>query len=672
VSDPGLPQTIVSEGDTWLDSNRAALQGSLDRVRGHLQQRAGRVGARPSADRTGATRGDGDPAGPDLGLDDASALGLLRDIFALTPFETDLLVLCAGIELDGSYPALCAAAAGDPLRAEPTFSLALATLPDAHWSALSASAPLRRWSLIGLAAAPPGGVQVLPLTRLPLRIDERVLHFLVGLDSVDVRLRGVVHPVAPVMAPLSPAHERVAQSVVALWSAGQGVVHLAGQGDTCAEVAARAGGLTGLSPRVLWTDDLPTDPALRDELAMLVTRDGLLGGGPVVLREAVDAPTPHRLAAELGGCIVVIAPERPDAAGVISLDVPPLTRDEQRGLWAGAGPLGAESPAVDATTGPAIGPGAGSEVSAERLSAQFHLSAAEIRDAVAEVAATGTDPWTAARHRSRRGLERLAPRVETTATWDDLVLPEDVAGLLREIVAQVRHRHTVFGQWGMRSGALRGWGVSALFAGASGTGKTLASEVIAGELALDLFRVDLSQVVSKYIGETEKNLGQVFDAADRGGCVLLLDEADALFGKRSETKDAHDRYANLEVAYLLQRMEAFRGLAVLTTNLRDNLDPAFMRRLQFVVPFPFPDVVEREGIWRRMIPDTVPTEGLEYAALGRLVVSGGVIRNIALGACFLAAHQGGPLRMEHLLRVARRECTKLERPLPEAEVGDWT
>src|SRR5204862_5706096 len=184
-------------------------------------------------------------------------------------------------------------------------------------------------------------------------------------------------------------------------------------------------------------------------------------------------------------------------------------------------------------------------------------------------------------------------------TWDDLVLPKAETDLLRQISAQVGQRNKVYQEWGFDRKMNRGFGISALFAGDSGTGKTMAAEVIANELRLNLYRIDLSQVVNKYIGETEKNLRRLFDAAEEGGAILLFDEADALFGKRSEVKDSHDRYANIEVSYLLQRMEAYRGLAVLTTNLKNSLDTAFLRRLRFVVTFPFPDPAQRAAIWRR-------------------------------------------------------------------------
>ena len=230
---------------------------------------------------------------------------------------------------------------------------------------------------------------------------------------------------------------------------------------------------------------------------------------------------------------------------------------------------------------------------------------------------------------------------------------------------------TVLERWGFAARYSRGLGLTALFAGASGTGKTMAAEVLAHTLDLDLFQIDLAGLVSKYIGETEKNLRRVFDAAEDSGAILLFDEADALFGKRSEVKDSHDRYANLEVSYLLQRMEAYRGLAILTTNMRHAIDTAFLRRLRFVVEFPFPDAAERARIWQRVFPPETPRAGLDPARLAQLGVAGGVIRNIAMHAAFLAADAAEPVRMSHLLAAARTEYAKLERPLGRAETEGW-
>ena len=255
----------------------------------------------------------------------------------------------------------------------------------------------------------------------------------------------------------------------------------------------------------------------------------------------------------------------------IVFEVERPSSDEQIALWHDA--LGPEATAANGAI--------------ERLVGTFDLGAAEIRSARL-VASDPGELWGACRAQARPSLDELAQRIDAVAGWDDLVLPPRQLEVLRDIVAHVQHRRTVHEEWNFVGKGRRGLGIGALFAGVSGTGKTMAAEVIAKELALDLYRVDLSQVVSKYIGETEKNLRKIFDAAETGGVILLFDEADALFGKRSEVKDSHDRYANIEVSYLLQRMEAYRGLAVLTTNMKEALDTAFLRRLRFVVQFPFP------------------------------------------------------------------------------------
>ena len=314
----------------------------------------------------------------------------------------------------------------------------------------------------------------------------------------------------------------------------------------------------------------------------------------------------------------------------------------------------------------------------DTLIAQFNLSPVAIRSAAHHSDRAQPDHslasvlWEACRTEARPRLEGLAQRIETAATWDDLVLPEKEREQMRHISLHVRRRTRVYENWGFADRSSRGLGISVLFAGASGTGKTTAAEVLAHELHLDLFRIDLSQIISKYIGETEKNLSRVFDAADQGAAVLLFDEADAIFGKRTEVKDSHDRYANCEVSYLLQRMEAYRGLAILTTNRKSSLDPAFLRRLRFVVEFPFPEAAQRAEIWRRVFPGRTPVEGLNIDQLARLRVAGGNIHNIAMGAAFLAADADEPVRMEHLLAATRAEFAKLEIPLNDTEVARWT
>jgi SpoVK/Ycf46/Vps4 family AAA+-type ATPase len=313
----------------------------------------------------------------------------------------------------------------------------------------------------------------------------------------------------------------------------------------------------------------------------------------------------------------------------------------------------------------------------ERIVEQFDLPPAEIAfaGALANLASGpgdgGEKTWQICRQRSRRSLDQLARRIETRAQWDDLILPEPQKQTLRQIVTHVRERALVYRQWGFEERSARGLAVTAMFSGTSGTGKTMAAEVIAGTLDLDLFHVDLSTVVSKYIGETEKNLRRIFDAAEESSAVLLFDEADALFGKRTDVRDSRDRYANLEVSYLLQRMEAYQGVAILTTNMKQVIDPAFVRRIRFIVQFQYPDAARRAVIWQRIFPARTPVERLDYERLAQLNVPGGVIRNIALQAAFLAAEEKQPIGMKHILEGARCEYGKLERSLTPAETRGW-
>jgi SpoVK/Ycf46/Vps4 family AAA+-type ATPase len=285
---------------------------------------------------------------------------------------------------------------------------------------------------------------------------------------------------------------------------------------------------------------------------------------------------------------------------------------------------------------------------------------------------TVADLRAAARVRTGGELAQLARKIVPRYRWEDLVLPDDVSAQLHEICGRAAAREHVLEDWGFARKLARGCGVNALFAGPSGTGKTMAAEVIAGALGLDLYAIDLAGVVSKYIGETEKNLARIFRAAESAGAVLLFDEADALFGKRSEVKDSHDRYANIEVSYLLQQIEQYPGVAILATNLRHHLDEALTRRLAFVVHFPFPEEAERHRIWQTLWPTATPLDpGIDLGFMARqFKLSGGNIKNIALAAAYLAASNGGVVTMAHLRHATRREYQKLGKALTPAELGD--
>lgn len=313
------------------------------------------------------------------------------------------------------------------------------------------------------------------------------------------------------------------------------------------------------------------------------------------------------------------------------------------------------------------------------IASQFALESQQIQDAVASARDAAIqrgdlirqrDLITAARVHSSPNLSGLAHKIEPRYEWTDIVLPEDQKAMLRELTQMVRGRGIVMEEWGVGKKLKTSSGVTVLFAGPPGTGKTMSAEVIAGELGLDLYKLDLSMVVSKYIGETEKNLGKIFDEAQSSSAVLFFDEADSIFGKRSEVKDSHDRYANMEISYLLQRMEQYDGITILATNLRANMDDAFTRRMQFIVDFPFPDAEERLYIWQTLFPPTLPKSGdIDLSLLAtRFKLAGGNIRNIIASAAFLAAANGGVVTMEHLLHGTRRELQKMGRLISDVDL----
>jgi hypothetical protein len=687
-----IERTSSKLQEDWCSANQARLTAALARVKRVLERHAARAAeardpvsglvTRAQQARSALHRGPPLSPGTDGAQrerDDAGApaLDALCAAFGLSSFERDVLLLCAGVELDAAFAPLCAAAQGEPARAFPTFGLALAALAGAHWSALAPGAPLRRWRLVEVAAGP-------TLTLAALRIDERVLHHIAGLAHMDERLAEILDVLpSPGVAELAPSQAATARRIAAVWSTVPGAqrvaaVQLCGRDRAaCRAVACAAAASIGLRAAALSADHVPAAANELENLLRLCEREMGLSGTALLVEQddpaagdgrsdAARARNVARLVERIAGPVILWERERATTLRrtAVSFEVARPTRPEQRAAWIAA-----------------LGPGSADAASVGALVAQFDLELPEIRSCAAEVgviaAGAGGDDlgraaWDVCRSRSRSRLDAVAQRIEPLATWRDLVLPPPQLEALRQITAQVRHRATVYERWGFAARSARGLGISALFAGASGCGKTMASEVLANELRLDLYRIDLASVVSKYVGETEKNLRRVFDAAEDGGAILLFDEADALFGKRTEVKDSHDRFANIEVSYLLQRMEAYRGLAVLTTNLKGALDPAFHRRLRFVVQFPFPDAEQRAEIWRRVFPPDAPTEGLDPTKLARLSVPGGAIHNIALDAAFLAAEHDELVGMRHVLLAARRECAKLERPVTDAEIGGWT
>ncbi|WP_433727433.1 ATP-binding protein [Actinoplanes sp. CA-051413] len=587
------------------------------------------------------------------------ALVTLAETFGLTRFERDTLLLCAATELDPSLGDLCASVQGQSM-AFPTFALALRVLPDPAWSVLSPQRGLRYWRLVEINQH-----SGQTLTASGLRADERIVNVIKCLNYVDDRLEPLLTPLDPDLdADLPASHESVLAQMIRQWQAVDGptaVVQLAGADRASKQlVAAHAAARCGLLAYRLPAALLPAAATELDNLARLWQRESMLL--PIALfLDVEDAgqngetrPPVAQFLQRLH-CPTLLATREswPDVGSYSTVvDVAPPTTAERAAAWRAA-----------------LGPAAG-ERQVLSLAAQFALDVPSIR-VIAAGGGTEREVWRACKSRTRPQLDALAQRLEPRVDWADLVLPGDELRMLRQIAEQVTHRLTVYDTWGFGERITRGLGVSALFTGPSGTGKTMAAEVLANHLDLDLYRVDLSAVVSKYIGETEKNLRRLFDAAEGGGVILFFDEADALFGKRNEVKDAHDRYANTQTNDLLQRMEAYSGLSILATNMRRALDGAFIRRLRFIVEFPFPGLAERRIIWQRVFPDASPRDDLDFDRLAALPLAGGPARNVALNAAFLASAAGTAITMPAVLAAARSEFRKLELPIRERDFA-WS
>ena len=595
-----------------------------------------------------AMREQGEPA----------AIDCLSALFGLAPFDEDVLLVALAPRLEASFQALYGYAQDRLALAHPTPQLALDLLaPDTDARArarerLAPTAPLRLFSLITLGET---GLHAVA----PLSIDERLAAYLLGEDSPDPRAQVYLRAIAS--SPCPRRHEPAIDTLVAaLTDAARPAVLIigprrCGRRAAAAALAARFGvGLIELDLR-----SLPVEAEARQATLSLVAREAHLSGLAVVIDagspvgaggEELRRPAPEIVDAIWAGLnvfVIILAEDRlPVAATIPSVRLSALDAADRAEAWRRA--LGSGDDVADWAI--------------EAVAEQFVLGPAEIVAIAATSPGTDADTlWAACRESTGRGVGTLAQRIEPHYTWDDIILSGDVRGDLEALVAQVRYRKDVYRRWGFARRLPRGRGVTALFSGPSGVGKTMAAEVVARELALDLYNIDLSGVVSKYIGETEKNLRRVFDAAEGAGAVLFFDEADALFGKRTEVKDSHDRYANIEVSYLLQRMEAYTGLAILATNMKSHLDTAFMRRLRFIIDIPFPDYSLRKAIWRSAFPAEAPTDGLDFDALAALEIAGGNITVIAVNAAFLAAAEGAPIRMTHVSGAARAEFRKLDK-----------
>jgi len=612
----------------------------------------------------------------------------LAQLFELDSFEQEALLVCLAPDLELRYERLYAYLQDDVTRRRPNVDLVLRLLgssfrsgPVAARAALGPGGRLVRRGL--LAAAAEEAAQNSLLAR-PLRVDERIVDFVLGSDRVDARLadytqlfgthdaasgwelphdvlRGLVRVleqrrvgrVVYLRGPIGAGKRAVARAASAAAQRSMLLV------DVPAILAALGERASSTLPAAVREAALQDAVLVFEDFDALLVDDAAAGLAMAALRRAV---------AEHRGPVLLLGEQRWEPSTwipglpALGLDVHSLAAGDRVRLWRSQvdGQLPAESVTELAMRYRLV-----EDDAIRAVVAEAH-SRADLRgsDVVEPVDVRG-----AARAIASPPLEGLARHIQPRYRWEDIVLPPDGIAQLHEICSRVRHQLTVLERWGYGRKHARRSGITALFAGAPGTGKTMAAEIVAGSLGLDLYRIDLSSVVSKYIGETEKNLERIFRAADQGDAVLLFDEADAIFGKRSEVRDARDRYANVEVAYLLQRLENYEGLAVLTTNLRGNIDEAFTRRLDSVLEFPLPEEPERLQIWQRALPAEAPIDpdaDLQFLAR-KFKLAGGHIRNIALTAAFLAAEDDAAIDMRHLVRATRREYQKLGKLVAEAD-----
>lgn len=616
----------------------------------------------------------------------------LSHLFHLTRFEEQCLLICLAAELDRKYETLYAYAQDDVTRRRPNVALALdmlcSTMPEklAARVVFDPQAPLLKYRLVQMTDS--GANANSPLLSRALKLDDRIVNFLLGHRSPDARLEPFARLVYP-PAETTPGaisvelRDKMGVFLRAHFDARRPenrnvVFHLSGPYGAgkraLAEWVSRELGLPLIAADI---ERMKDAQASFEEMAWLLAREATLQTAVLCLENLdclLGEPEKHR--AQLKALL--------EAGRTFSrLTFLSGTKEWQpTGLLRGELFIALKFPRSDASIEKQIWESQSEgrddfadDVDWGALSSKFRFTPGQIHDALAAAAnlarwrspvdslITMEDLHAACRAQATPKLDQLARRIAPKYTWPDIVLPEDQIEQLHEMCQQARHRHIVYGEWGFARKLSLGKGLNTLFSGPPGTGKTMAAEVIANELQLDLYQIDLSQVVSKYIGETEKNLFRIFEEAQSSNAILFFDEADALFGKRSEVKDAHDRYANIEIGYLLQKMEEYEGVAILATNLRQNLDEAFVRRMQFIVEFPFPDEERRRRIWQVTFPKETPVAPeVDFTLLAREIkLAGGNIKNIGLAAAFYAASDGRLVTTHHVARAARREFQKLGR-----------
>lgn len=613
------------------------------------------------------------------------------ELYSLDRFECRVILLCLLANVDSDICELAREAHGVDTGQSPiTVSLAFSLFQDGGHHHFLASSRLVEWRLIEVIGA--------PLYEAVLELEPVVLGYLISGEYREPSFSGLISSLSH-NGLLTESQLKIAETLMEGLLEGAGVVQLVGRDRlTLRAIASNAGKFVGLKTSLMSCLQLPVQSEMITDVAIRWRRYSFLENQILVIDASDMSPFDRdfpvtsqllRQFVELAGpSVILLSEERVNfhIEDMITLETKPPYRSELASLWQQvlyknrcflmAELFGDEEKIyVDDRE---------DQILAEELSVCFAFSVPDIEASnrafyrrVKDVAKIEEEReelllpipwkecwWQCAREQARPSFDGLARRIEADAAFSSLVTDRATENTLREIIAQFSARSLVRGEWGMEPVFQRGTGITVLFAGASGTGKTLAAEVLAKELSLDLYQIDLSQMVSKYIGETQKNLSRVFDAAERGGSILLFDEADALFSKRTDVKDSKDRHANMEVGFLLQRMEAYSGIAILTSNLKDSIDDAFLRRLQYVVDFPFPSAEMRGRLWETMMPISVPIGDLpDPEKFAKLTLSGAQIRNVIRRAVYRAASETGCLELGHILHAAQAEMEKSDRAL---------
>lgn len=621
-------------------------------------------------------------------------LHMLSDLFNLQPFEVDVLLICLAPELDLRYEKLYSYLQNDVTKKWPQVDLAINLLIHSIEERIkgreyfSPEAPLIKNRLIHLTGNVPDDHSSL-LSKF-IKVDERIINYLMGVDEVDPRIRNfstVLEPKSSInnlilaeekknaLAELIRWHSRMRDPVIFHFHGTHGTGK-----KTTAEIICKE-----LDTFILVVDSKSLTGEEPTETLNLILREALLQksslyleGFDVLLKDEESGIPFNILVNELdrfAGWIFLSGEHSWEPKRILNnhrlvnyaFFIPDFPLRKQ--LWESF-----LNHNYDLSR----------DVDIDALASKFKLSGGQIRDAIftaCNIAMANNpggstlsmpDLYQGCKAQSNKKLTTLAKKIEPHHTWEDLVLPVDNAEQLKEVSGYIKHKGTVYTDWGFDKKLSLGKGLNILFTGPSGTGKTMAAGIIAGEVGLDLYKIDLSGIVSKYIGETEKNLKKIFKEAETSNAILFFDEADALFGKRSEVKDSHDRYANIEINYLLQKMEEHEGIVILATNFKKNMDEAFLRRLHFTIEFPLPDEMYREKIWRNIFPEETPVEkSLDFKFLASFKITGGNIKNIALSAAFLAVGDSHIITMEHIIRAVKREFQKMGKICTQGEFGKY-